>query len=288
MFELNTLFEPQLLKTLIRFFIVATVFTIIEQLFALRRNQPILRRGYGTDVLHYFVSRLLINLGMALLAVVLNSIASHSAWLIPLRQWVAALPVGIQIPLALTIVFFFDYWDHRLAHTWEWRWRFHAIHHSSTEMDWLASVRNHPLDPILRRTITFMPVLMLNFPVLQTLIPVFAAANLQGIFEHVNARITFPSIINRLLATPQFHHWHHALEPKDKNFGAISPIMDLIFDTYYVPKKQWPSEYGIETQIPQTYWGHLVAPFGYRSLWSKHGAEKYHGNHESGNQMPTT
>jgi sterol desaturase/sphingolipid hydroxylase (fatty acid hydroxylase superfamily) len=39
-----------------------------------------------------------------------------------------------------------SYWVHRLLHTVPYFWRFHAVHHSSRDLDWLATSRDHPLD----------------------------------------------------------------------------------------------------------------------------------------------
>jgi sterol desaturase/sphingolipid hydroxylase (fatty acid hydroxylase superfamily) len=40
------------------------------------------------------------------------------------------------------------YVAHRLFHGVPWLWRFHAIHHSIQELDWLAGVRVHVLDQL--------------------------------------------------------------------------------------------------------------------------------------------
>lgn len=44
---------------------------------------------------------------------------------------------------------FTQYWVHRTFHTVPWLWRFHAIHHSAEEMDWLAGSRLHLVDVIV-------------------------------------------------------------------------------------------------------------------------------------------
>jgi len=49
------------------------------------------------------------------------------------------LPSGTAFAIAVPIVFFGGYWGHRLSHTVPFLWRFHAVHHSIDEMDWLAN-----------------------------------------------------------------------------------------------------------------------------------------------------
>ncbi len=56
------------------------------------------------------------------------------------------IPTSLSVALAVVIVMLGSYWGHRLSHTVPFLWRFHAVHHSIEEMDWLASGRLHPLD----------------------------------------------------------------------------------------------------------------------------------------------
>jgi len=37
--------------------------------------------------------------------------------------------------------------------------------------------------------------------------------------------------------------------------------MDLIFRTFYLPRKRWPSAYGIDTKLPNSLGGQLAYPF---------------------------
>ena len=54
-----------------------------------------------------------------------------------------------------------------------------------------------------------------------------------------------------LIASPAFHHWHHtALAPLDRNYASVLPWMDRIFGTYFLPRNQWPTAYGIEATLP--------------------------------------
>ncbi|OOK82266.1 sterol desaturase domain protein [Mycobacterium kansasii] len=45
-----------------------------------------------------------------------------------------------------------------------------------------------------------------------------------------------------LIATPQFHHWHHARQPQayNTNYAAEFPIVDALFGTLYLPTGRWP------------------------------------------------
>jgi sterol desaturase/sphingolipid hydroxylase (fatty acid hydroxylase superfamily) len=65
-----------------------------------------------------------------------------------------------------------------------------------------------------------------------------------------------------LISTPAFHHWHHTNdEHTDKNYASMLPIMDLVFGTWYMPKKLWPSKYGIDAPMASGIPAQLVQPF---------------------------
>ena len=70
-----------------------------------------------------------------------------STWLVSpgLRAAVARQPYWIQVIEAVILADLGFYVAHRLFHGVPWLWRFHAIHHSIQELDWLASVRVHVL-----------------------------------------------------------------------------------------------------------------------------------------------
>lgn len=64
-----------------------------------------------------------------------------------------------------------------------------------------------------------------------------------ALFQHANVRLRFRGL-RWVINTPEWHHWHHALdaEARDKNFGL--PVVDLIFGTAYMPRDCRPSGFG--------------------------------------------
>ena len=85
---------------------------------------------------------------------------------------------------------------------------------------------------------------------------------------HSNLRITFGPL-RWVLATPEFHHWHHAkdLEARDKNFAGQLPILDVLFGTLYMPHKTRPKAYGIDEPMPANYIAQLAHPWRTRRPW---------------------
>jgi hypothetical protein len=131
---------------------------------------------------------------------------------------------------------FCQYWFHRAFHRFPFLWGFHAVHHSATTMDWLAGARMHFVEIVLLRGLTSLPLLTLGFApsVMQAYVGfVYIYASL----VHANLRGDFDGI-GRFIATPRFHHWHHAIEEEaiDKNFAVHFPLLDRVFGTYLLPR----------------------------------------------------
>jgi sterol desaturase/sphingolipid hydroxylase (fatty acid hydroxylase superfamily) len=57
-------------------------------------------------------------------------------------------PIWLQATQIYLLVDFTGYWTHRLFHTGNW-WPFHAVHHSSEDLDWLGSLRVHPVNDLV-------------------------------------------------------------------------------------------------------------------------------------------
>ena len=83
-----------------------------------------------------------------------------------------------------------------------------------------------------------------------------------AVYIHSNTRWRFPGI-RWLIATPEFHHWHHTSDEEgiDKNFAAFLPLWDRLFGTAHMPD-HWPKNYGtVKFQPPESYLGQLFYPF---------------------------
>jgi len=231
------------------------LFVPLEKLWALR-PQKVFRRGLLTDLTHILVNGLFSAVG-AIVLVVLFALP-----LIWLRAFdlVGYLPTGVAIPLAVVLVVVGNYWGHRLTHQVPFLWRFHAVHHSIEQMDWVASGRLHPVDQSFTQAFTILPLFLLGYGG-----GVFAGVavfiTLLALFQHANVRLRFP-VLRWIINTPEWHHWHHAIDAKanDKNFGL--PVVDKIFGTAYLPKGERPTGFGIHDPVPDVgYLRHLAYPF---------------------------
>jgi lathosterol oxidase len=243
----------------------AAVFIPLERLFALRIAQPVFRRQWLVDLTYFFVNSLLIEI-LTILTLSPALVLFDWARLEGVSRVVGSLPIVAQVPAVILVADFTQYWVHRTFHVVPLLWRFHAIHHSVSEMDWLAGSRLHLVDVILTRGLTYIPIFVLAFSEQALMVYVFLVAA-QATFIHANVRWEFRPL-RRVVATPAFHHWHHSAERAavNKNFAVHTPIWDLLFGTYYFPD-HWPATYGLGRRhdVPARWVTQLMYPFLRRS-----------------------
>ena len=249
--------------------VLGLLFIPLERLFALRR-QRIFRPGWQTDLKHFFVSHAGVQI-LSLLAMI--PAQALFAWAVDLefQRAVAAQPLALQFLEIVLVIDLVTYWVHRAFHRVPWLWSFHAIHHSSLQLDWLAGSRMHVVDVLVTRFAAFVPVFLLGFAK-----PAFYAylvfATFHTVFIHANVRWRWPGL-RWLVTTPEFHHWHHTSDEEgiDKNFAIFLPAIDRVFGTAHMPG-HWPRRYGTaKFQPPETWLGQLAYPFRRRREGTPYG-----------------
>jgi sterol desaturase/sphingolipid hydroxylase (fatty acid hydroxylase superfamily) len=239
--------------------ILAVIFIPLERLFALHPHR-VLRRGWRTDVVHFLVNGAALRIGMLVSVVVIGGFL-RAFVPAPLRDAVAASPGWAQIAAGLTIATMGGYAGHRAAHEVPLLWRFHRVHHSSRELDWLAATHLHPLDETFTRSVAVLPLYALGFGRV-SLGAFLILITLQAIFIHANVRLRFGPL-RWVIGTPQFHHWHHAREPQayNSNYAGEFPLLDALFGTLYFPANRWPAQYGVDDTQPDGYLRQIAWPF---------------------------
>ena len=240
--------------------LIALIFVPLERILARHPKQRIFRRGWLNDMIYLLLNGQVIMICLAVLIIGMNSTAG---WLVPgsVSAAIAEQPHWLQFIEAIVLADTGFYFAHRAFHAFPWLWRFHAIHHSIEELDWLAATRVHPLDQIATKGVSLLPVFTLGFS--DVAIGAFMALyGWQSVLIHSNVRINFGPL-RWLLASPEFHHWHHSRdsEARDKNFAGQLPLLDVLFGTLHMPHGRMPGKYGLDQPIPATYPTQLLHPF---------------------------
>jgi sterol desaturase/sphingolipid hydroxylase (fatty acid hydroxylase superfamily) len=242
--------------------LLAAIFVPLERLVAVH-PQRIFRKQFATDIVYYFVNSVLIGV---VLAIPLSLLAALVHTVLPsgFLAAVAHLPVWVRLALSLLLAETGFYWGHRWSHEMPLLWRFHAVHHSAEDVDFLSNTRAHPVDMVFTRLCGFIPVFALGLaqgPALPAVVIVIAT--IWGFFIHANVRWRF-GFLESVVATPFFHRWHHTNDAyRDRNYAAMLPLLDHLFGTFHRPA-HWPTEYGIDTPMPATFGGQLLSPLSPR------------------------
>jgi lathosterol oxidase len=252
----------------ISLFFSALVFIPIERLLAVRPLSP-LRAEWHTDLVYFFVSHVLVQ--FILIAVTASTTFVASLVLFPVtKAWVQALPVWAQFLLAVFLADLFQAGLHRIYHRVPFLWRFHAVHHSSRNLDWLAGSRVHFVEIVLTRSAVLLPLVVLGFS--QPAVNAYVIlVGIQAVLAHANLRTNF-GWLEYLLVTPRYHHWHHArhADYMDVNYAIHLPLVDMLMGTFKRPPPgAWPEEYGVmklET-VPRGIVAQAFMPLGSRKTF---------------------
>lgn len=241
--------------------LMVAIFIPLELFFPRNKSQTKFHEEWRTDLMYFVISHLFIQF----FGIVTQKPAVLFFGWIGLDQihlWVQGLPFILALFLAFFTTDLFQYWAHRFFHTRVFLWRFHSVHHSTQNMDWLAGSRTHFIDIFFTRAMTFIPLYVLGFS--STVFNVYIIfIAIHAVLIHANTRINF-GFIKYIFTTPQYHHWHHCEDPKyyGHNFASIFPFIDLMFGTYYLPGKKWPASTGVlEAKYPKGFVKQSIYPF---------------------------
>lgn len=248
------------------FFVLNVLFTgflfiPVERLFPHRETQPVFREEWREDLFYYLVSSLMVQVLTFLTFAPARTILAFAP-LTAVRAWVGALPFAVQFAAIMFLTDFVQYWVHRSFHRVPWLWRFHAVHHSAKNMDWMAGARMHFLEILVLRSTTVIPMFVLGFSA-TAMNAYILLVYVYSTFVHANLGWRFP-VIEKFLVTPRFHHWHHGIEREaiDVNFAVHFPLFDRLFGTHYLPGEKWPAGYGIDGHpVPSGYVEQFKYPF---------------------------
>jgi len=241
--------------------IMVILFVPIELAFPKNKQQTKFHDEWRTDLIYFGISHLAIQLFGVLTK---KPAVAFFGWmnLEDVQQWVGSLPFLVELMIALIVTDLFQYWAHRFFHSHHYLWRFHSIHHSTENMDWLAGSRTHFIDIFFTRSVSYIPLYVLGFSTLTFNVYIVFIA-IHAVLIHSNTSIKF-GFLKYIITTPQYHHWHHCEEPEHygNNFAVVFPFIDKLFGTYYLPGNEWPKGTGlVDASFPKGFLKQLVFPF---------------------------
>jgi sterol desaturase/sphingolipid hydroxylase (fatty acid hydroxylase superfamily) len=248
---------------------IAAVFTLLTAFWACNPGKPWWRKhDIVTDLCYWFfipvIARYL-RIGLLIVgAAVLFGITTADGLVAFYDNGhgpLAALPLGVQMVLFLVGEDIILYWTHRYFHGAR-MWKYHAVHHSSEELEWISAARFHPVNLFLGAVMADVALLVAGISpnVLVLLGPLTTA---HSAFVHANLDWKLGPF-KYIIAGPVFHRWHHTAAERggERNFASTFPVLDLMFGTFYMPAGELPDHYGIaEREFPESFPAQLAHPF---------------------------
>lgn len=255
----------QLIGLAVAFVALSLVFFVAQKIWPSVRRQKTFRSGFFTDCIYWLwtpiVTRSITPIAVAIALLPIAALdRMNLKTMLHGHGALATQPLWQQAIEIFVAGDFLGYWQHRLFHG-RMLWRFHAIHHSSTELDWLSSVRLHPVNDALSRLVVAVPLVAAGFNT--GAVALYAPfATLYAITLHANLSWDYGPV-RYAIASPAFHRWHHtsAEEGLDRNFSGGLPLWDLLFGTFYMPRGRQPVSFGIPDPMPTGFLGQMLAPF---------------------------
>ena len=229
---------------------IALLYLLLRPLEALTSAEPRVDRGaIRTDVIYTFLQRLgvlplLIFFVLLPLEGALDELLHEVGIVRPTLETLIP-PLGVSPFLAfiayLIVLDFVAYWLHRWQHKFGWWWALHALHHSQRQMTFWTDKRNHQLDELIVAGTLAITARLIGVPPGQFVLLAALAAFVENL-SHANTRAWFGRIGERLIVSPRFHRWHHAMGDGHEgggawgtahgiNFGVLLPCWDQLFST---------------------------------------------------------
>ena len=213
-------------------------------------KRSIVRRGFFADLVYGPVNvamRLVVNGTVAV------AVASWSRSWLP-EGWGGALAgeaLWLQALVLVVVLDFVFYLTHRLKHRWSWWWRLHETHHSSVDLDFLSSVRFHPLEKALDRCLFLVPITLIG-PSPEAALVWSCIDTFFGLLVHANLPLRL-GWLRYVFVGPEMHRWHHTRDARmqQRNFGNNFSVFDWLFGTAWTTRAE-AKDFGIdEPDYPQ-------------------------------------
>jgi sterol desaturase/sphingolipid hydroxylase (fatty acid hydroxylase superfamily) len=244
------------------------VFALLEQWSACNPGRPWWnKREIATDVVYWFMIPLMarfVRIGLLVIGAAIfydihgeqQLLAFYDHGFGPLSR----MPLWAQAVTFLVVSDFLLYWIHRLFHGVK-LWKYHAVHHSSTDVSWISAARFHPVNVFLGSVLTDVALLLAGIsPNVMLWVGPFNIAT--SAMVHANLDWSFGPF-KYWFASPVFHRWHHTALDRggNSNFAGTFPIFDWLFGTFYMPEGELPDNYGIdEPNFPAGFGGQMLYP----------------------------
>ena len=203
---------------------------------------PFLRRYLATDAAWYAITTAANTAAAFLFLPTLSKLAVPGA-----REGLAHLPWLARLALAVLLYDFVSFLVHMGLHKSQTLWSVHKVHHSSLQLDWLATTRAHLMENLVRQVSAQVPLFALGMTatVVSPTLVIYAGFAVLG---HSNLRFR-SRWVELIFVTPRIHRTHHLPATSQRNFGTIFTTWDRMFARFLAVDPQPGELLGIPGEL---------------------------------------
>jgi len=218
----------------------------LELLLPWRKDQKIFRKDFWLDTFYMFFNFFLLNL-IVFIALSNTTEAVFNDLLSTVNLKISdfelfdvdALPYGLGLLVFFLVIDFVQWNTHRLLHRVPFLWNFHKVHHSVKEMGFAAHLRYHWMEPVVYKSIMYIPIATIGGFDAQDVAIVHFFALMVGHLNHANLGWDY-GFLKYIFNNPKMHIWHHAKNLPETvkygvNYGLTLSLWDYLFKTSHIP-----------------------------------------------------
>lgn len=172
----------------------------------------------------------------------------------PAEDW----PFLLQVVVMILIFEAIQYSIHRIQHEMggafgNFLWRTHAAHHLPERLYVVMHVAGHPINAIVTQGLAIIvPIWLMGYD--QLAVTTFLMINsLHGLISHFNVDVRI-GWMNYVFVGPELHRYHHSADIDEaKNYGATTPLFDLVFGTFVYRPARPPQNLGVADENYPSY-----------------------------------
>lgn len=253
--------------------IISLLVWVFEIVFPWRKNQSVFRKDFWLDTFYMFFNFFILNL--IVLIALSNTTAEFFSDIVGVFGWhidsiqvfdVDELPRWLGLFIFFIISDFVQWNTHRFLHRVPFLWNFHKVHHSVKEMGFAAHLRYHWMEPIVYKSLLYIPVAIIGGFDAQDVAIVYFFAITIGHLNHANLGWDY-GILKYVFNNPKMHIWHHAKKLPvgvkfGINYGLTLSVWDYLFKTNHIPHDGRDIELGFENdeQFPKNFFTQTLYP----------------------------
>ncbi|MCZ6593414.1 MAG: sterol desaturase family protein [Bacteroidetes bacterium] len=229
----------------------------LELLLPWRKDQRTFRKDFWLDTFYMFFNFFLLNL-IVFIALSNTTEAVFNDLLSTVNLKISdfelfdvdALPYGLGLLVFFLVIDFVQWNTHRLLHRVPFLWNFHKVHHSVKEMGFAAHLRYHWMEPVVYKSIMYIPIATIGGFDAQDVAIVHFFTLMVGHLNHANLGWDY-GFLKYVFNNPKMHIWHHAKNLPETvkygvNYGLTLSLWDYLFKTSHIPHDGRDIELGFE------------------------------------------